>query len=85
MKDEKKLKCVLFDVDGVVINSEMFSVQYQKEFYKFILIDLKKRHNIQTDEIIFFDDDRKNIAGASNVGIKSVFYKGVDDLKAVGF
>ncbi len=25
-------KCILFDVDGVVINSEIFSVQYQKQF-----------------------------------------------------
>jgi putative hydrolase of the HAD superfamily len=26
------LKCVLFDADGVVINSEMFSVQYQQKY-----------------------------------------------------
>lgn len=25
-------KCVLFDADGVVINSELFSIQYQKQF-----------------------------------------------------
>jgi len=25
-------KCILFDADGVVIDSEMFSVQYQKEY-----------------------------------------------------
>lgn len=25
-------KCILFDADGVVINSELFSVQYQKQF-----------------------------------------------------
>ena len=26
------IKCILFDADGVVINSEMFSVQYQKKY-----------------------------------------------------
>jgi putative hydrolase of the HAD superfamily len=25
-------KCILFDADGVIIHTEMFSVQYQKEF-----------------------------------------------------
>ena len=32
MKDKKDLKGILFDVDGVVVKSEMFSVQYQKKF-----------------------------------------------------
>lgn len=27
-----KIKCILFDTDGVVVNSEMFSEQYQKQF-----------------------------------------------------
>lgn len=27
-----KTKCILFDADGVIINSEIFSVQYQKRF-----------------------------------------------------
>ena len=26
------IKCILFDADSVVINSELFSVQYQKKF-----------------------------------------------------
>ena len=25
-------KCILLDVDGVLVNSEMFSLQYQKRF-----------------------------------------------------
>ena len=27
-----KTKCILFDADGIIINSEKFSIQYQKEF-----------------------------------------------------
>jgi len=26
------IKCILFDADGIIINSEKFSIQYQKEF-----------------------------------------------------
>lgn len=29
---KKNIKGILFDVDGVVVNSEMFSVQYQKQY-----------------------------------------------------
>jgi len=40
------IKCVLFDADGVVIDSEMFSDQYQKE------------HNISNEEMLpFFKGD----------------------------
>ena len=69
--------------DGVFASSGIGYKKPEKEFYKFILDDLKKRHKIQTNEIIFFDDDQKNIDGANNVGIESVFYKGVEDLEVI--
>ncbi len=42
-------KCILFDADGVVINSEMFSVQYQKE------------HGVSGDKMLpFFKEEFQN-------------------------
>jgi putative hydrolase of the HAD superfamily len=42
-------KCILFDADGVVINSEMLSVQYQKE------------HDVSNDDMIpFFEGEFQN-------------------------
>jgi len=44
-----EIKCILFDADGVVINSEMFSVQYQKE------------HDVSNDEMLpFFKGEFQN-------------------------
>ncbi len=42
-------KCILFDADGVVINSEMFSVQYQK------------KHKVSNDKMLpFFKGEFQN-------------------------
>jgi len=42
-------KCILFDADGVVVNSEMFSVQYQKE------------HDVSNDDMLpFFKGEFQN-------------------------
>ena len=43
------IKCILFDADGVVINSDMFSVPYQKE------------HDISDDDMLpFFEGEFQN-------------------------
>ena len=51
------IKCILFDADGVVINSERFSLQYQK------------KHNVTNDEMLpFFKGDfQKCIVGKADL------------------
>jgi len=45
-----------------------------KEFYAFVLKEVQEKYSIGKDEIIFFDDCEKNVAGAKTVGIKSYHY-----------
>ena len=63
-----------------------YSIGYKKPdkaFYEAILNSLESRWNIQPREIMFFDDDQKNIDGANKLGIKGYFYKNFKEFKNI--
>ncbi len=63
--------------DGMYSSANIGHKKPEKKFYQFILSDLEESHNIKTNEIIFFDDDQKNVNGARNIKIKSYLYTNV--------
>jgi putative hydrolase of the HAD superfamily len=69
--------------DGIFSADTIGYKKPDKEFYEYILNDLKNQHNIQANEIIFFDDDQKNVDGAKAVGINAHLYTGFDKYKKI--
>lgn len=63
--------------DSVVISSEVKLVKPDPEIYKLSLKNL----GVLPEEVIFIDDRQRNIDGAESVGIKSILYKDLNDLK----
>lgn len=61
--------------DGVFCSAEIGIKKPEEWFYKFILEYLW----VGGDEIVYFDDDEKNILSAEKLGIKSIHYKDRDD------
>ena len=47
------------------------------DIYNFLI----NRYNLKKDECIFFDDRQKNVDAANEVGIKSILFKTIDDIK----
>ena len=43
---------------------------------------LLEKYNLKKEECIFFDDKEKNVMAAKSLGIKSVVFKSLDDLKS---
>lgn len=48
-----------------------------EEFFNFILKD----QSINPQDLIYWDDDEENIEAASQLGIKSILYKSIEDIK----
>jgi HAD superfamily hydrolase (TIGR01509 family) len=63
--------------DSIIISSEVKMMKPDSEIYKMSLSEL----SVLPEEAIFIDDRQKNITGAENVGIKSILYKDINDLK----
>ena len=42
---------------------------------------LLKRYNLNREESIFFDDVKMNVDTGNKIGIKSILYKDINDLK----
>ena len=63
--------------DNIIISSEVGLIKPDPEIYKLSLKNL----GVLPEEVIFIDDRQKNIDGAEAVGIKSILYKDLNDLK----
>lgn len=63
--------------DSVVISSEVKMMKPDPEIYNLSLDGL----GVLPEEAVFIDDRQKNIDGAESVGIKSILYKDINDLK----
>lgn len=55
------------DFDYVFLSYEMKCIKPSKDIYVQVIDKLK----CETDEIIFFDDNEKNVNGAKSVGINA--------------
>ena len=64
-----------FDGDLYYYQEGMVKPNY--DFYKSLL----KKYNLSEKETIFFDDKDKNIQAAKELGIKSIKFKSIDDIK----
>jgi len=65
--------------DGVFSSAELECKKPEKEFFQKVLDSLE----INGEEVLFFDDDQRNINGAKSSGIKSFLYVGFDKLEEI--
>ncbi len=66
--------------DFIVSTHQVRVFKDNPEFYREIL---KKLPEIKPSEILFFDDREKNIKAAEILGIKSILFKSIEDLKEI--
>ena len=58
-------------MDDIIISAEIHKIKPNKEFYIHIL----EKFNIQPNELLFIDDNLKNIEGAKKLGINTILVK----------
>ena len=63
--------------DGGVYSFKEHMIKPNKDFYNLLL----ERYNLNKDECIFFDDVEKNVNAGNEIGIKSVKYNSIEDIK----
>ncbi len=61
--------------DGVFCSAEIGYKKPQKEFYTHIVSTL----DVEPDNIVYFDDDEKNILSSKELGIKWIIYQNISD------
>lgn len=71
-----KLKLV-DDFDGGVFSCEEHLAKPQEEIFELLI----KRYNLKKNETIFFDNLLRNVEVGEKCGIRSVLFKGIDDIK----
>ena len=57
-----------FDVDDVIISAEINKIKPNIDFYQFIL----DKYNLNSNELLFLDDNIENVEGAKNLGINVI-------------
>lgn len=63
--------------DGGIYSYQEHLIKPNPEIYNLII----DKFNLNKRESIFFDDKKKNVIAANNVGIKSVIFNSIDDIK----
>jgi putative hydrolase of the HAD superfamily len=69
--------------DDIFSSAEIGHKKPDKEFFDFILNQLKNKYNINSDKILFVDDSRENIEAAEHLGIETLLYKKFEELKEI--
>jgi putative hydrolase of the HAD superfamily len=69
--------------DKIYSSSEIGYKKPSREFFQFVLEDLKKEINIELKEIIFWDNEEKNVLSGSEFGFESYVYKGIENFKKI--
>ena len=64
-------------IDGGLYSYQEKMAKPDYKFYK----KLFEKYNISKDESIFFDDKAKNVEAGNEVGVKSVLFKSIEDIK----
>jgi HAD superfamily hydrolase (TIGR01509 family) len=60
-----------FDVDDIIISAEIHYAKPDKEFYQYIL----RKYEIDSNELLFLDDNIDNINAMNEMCIKNIWYK----------
>ena len=62
-------------LDDVIISAEVHKIKPNADFYQLLL----DKYNVNPDEMLFVDDNQKNVDGAKKLGIKTIkIDKGMD-------
>lgn len=69
--------------DGMFLSADIGFKKPSREFYEFILDDLENEYEIHPREIMFFDDDQKNVDKAKELGIDAHFYKNFEEFESI--
>ncbi len=69
--------------DYVYSSNEIWHKKPDQGFYKSILDELENNHNIHPNEIMFFDDSKKNVEEANKLGINWYFYTNLEEFKSI--
>ena len=63
--------------DGGAYSFQEAMVKPNHEFYEVLI----KKYDLAKEECIFFDDKQKNVEAGNRIGIKSIKFKIIDDIK----
>lgn len=80
MKEEMGFGKIL---DGIFSSSDIGFKKPEKEFYEYILKNLKDKYNFSPEEVMFFDDEQKNVDGAKAFGIDAHLYTSLKNFERV--
>lgn len=73
-----KKKISIYNVfDDAVLSCEIGMAKPEQEIYKYVL----KRFGLKPEECIFIDNRPKNVEGARKVGIKSILFESIEQIK----
>ena len=66
--------------DGIFSSAVIGAKKPEPDFFKYILSNLT---DVKKEEVLFWDDDTKNIEGAESVGLKTQIYADFNEFKKV--
>jgi len=67
--------------DRIFLSVDIGHKKPEKEFYEFILNEIKNEHKIYPHEIMFFDDSLEHVNKAKKLDIDAYFYKNFEEFK----
>lgn len=59
------------EVDDIIISAQINKIKPDKGFYKYII----DKYLISSEELLFLDDNEKNISSAKEIGINTIYVK----------
>lgn len=65
--------------DGGFFSCYLGCVKEDNRFYESVF----KETGLKPEEILFVDDEEENVLAAKKAGLKTIFYKGIDDLEKI--
>lgn len=69
----------LFDL--IIISAEVKMIKPEIDIFKYTINQL----NINPNDALFIDDNKKNIEGACKLGINTIHFKRIEDLENINF
>ena len=69
--------------DKIYSSAEIGHKKSSREFFQFILDDLKNKEGVSLEETIYWDDKEENIALAKEMGLEGYIYKNIDDFRKI--